>query len=112
MHKPYRSHSDCDVFYLDISRNVFEILDKNTDRFWESWARPERKFLMELAYTATAYFEDRVSGPAIFAASSTSWQKQEKHPGNPQQRFLLPRRNRTKKRPGKSRSRTRTSPRI
>ncbi len=58
--KPYPNHSDYDVFYLNICRDLYELIEKvvnmpaNAIRLSHEEAR-------ELAYILTAYFEDRVN---------------------------------------------------
>jgi len=58
--KPYTKHTDYDLFYLKICRNLFSLIDEvaryeDIDDLVEEDCR-------ELAYIFTSYFEDRVNG--------------------------------------------------
>ena len=58
--KPYPVHSSYDVFYLDICRRLFSIIEELAIEHEDSIDLDEED-CRDLAYVLTAYFEDQVN---------------------------------------------------
>src|SRR5699024_622211 len=59
--KPYSPHTEHDVFYLKICRDLFTIIKNQFSRYG-SYIRVGDEDLRELAYILIAYFEDKTNG--------------------------------------------------
>lgn len=59
-HKPYPVHSAYDVFYLDICRRLFSIVEELSVEY-ENTIDLDEEDCRDMAYVLTAYFEDQVN---------------------------------------------------
>ncbi len=67
-YKPYNTHSDYDLFYLRICRDIFKIL-KNKNETTNEMLSDEN--LRDMAYNITAYFEDVVNNIGFWESVKT-----------------------------------------
>ncbi|MEO8861487.1 MAG: DUF3843 family protein [Ginsengibacter sp.] len=58
--KPYTVHSDADIFYLNICRKLFTIINNLADEY-DDVIDIDEEDCRQLAYVFTAYFEDQVN---------------------------------------------------
>src|SRR5688572_28906700 len=65
--KPYQNHSNYDIFYLYICRDLFKIIDRVVKEY-RSTVDLNEEHCRELAYTFTSYFEDRVNNIGFWDA--------------------------------------------
>lgn len=68
--KPYHTYTDYDLFYLKICRDLFGLIEKLTSGHKDQ-VDLQAKDCRELAYTFTAYFEDRVNGIGFWQSLTT-----------------------------------------
>jgi len=76
--KPYAAHTSYDLYYLDICRELFTIIDNLADEY-DDVPELDDEDCREMAYVFTAYFEDQVNEigfwPSLIALHKTHFGK-------------------------------------
>lgn len=73
--KPYAIHSAADVFYLNICRKLFSIINELADEY-DDVLEIDEEDCRELAYVFTAYFEDQVNDIGFWKSLTALHKKQ------------------------------------